>query len=293
MIKFRSQTGTERDLFFSNLQNLFGTIRQKLGGNTNPTPEHFSNLFKKVMVHQHIKFVKSGNCIDDQTKSGDTIILQYFMEELKENAAPTQSAKAAESVPDEILVDIGFVPDGKCLDVHHKELAYYQIGVVLFYMIKKIDCECCLSRFRLGPGDPKPREAAYVVHKDTVKLVYAHHEVLPFFYDLESLIRHIAKKLPKELDKGCALLKFAKEAALTTWQFGSAMKSVLAVPTCDAGHDLEKFLKSAGSQYLKNRFNQTFRVMQRKSGEAKKQCKSKAVKRTKKNKNEIKNNISS
>jgi hypothetical protein len=212
------------------------------------------------------------------------------MEALNDKITSTQPVRAAETLPEELLADIDFLPDGCTLDTHVKELAYYQIGVVLYYMTRRMDCESCLSRFRLRCDDPKPREAAYVAYKDTSKLIYAHTDVLPFFYNLECLVHHIKGKLPKELDKGCALMKFAKEAAMTTWQFGSAMKSFLTVPTCVAGHDLEKYLTKAGTQYLKNRFNQTFRVMQRISGEAKKQQKMAAPKRTKQNKNEIKNN---
>ncbi|CAI6347161.1 unnamed protein product [Macrosiphum euphorbiae] len=55
------------------LENLFGTIRQQLGNNTNPTPIQFIWAFKKIFCVEYFRHSPDANCIEDL----DNVLCQF------------------------------------------------------------------------------------------------------------------------------------------------------------------------------------------------------------------------
>ena len=180
-----------------NLELFFGKIRSHLGWNNNPTCRQFAAAYKKLLMHNDISTVLTGNCLaitdnlpiilsvpSTPTSKKTNTVSQMFVNEL--------NGRSIDSYDVEIDVE-SLDMIGECVlgcDFLLINVVSYIAGFVCYQLRKKIRCVTCLDALISGSNErPRyPNSHEFLKFKCKGKLIIPPNDVVTIYYTTEKFI---------------------------------------------------------------------------------------------------------
>ena len=128
----------------------FCAVRGRGRWNNNPTVRQFKVAYKRLLMHQNVKAVETGNCIPQEQYKILAISSRAEKQQVDAHAEYAVDQRRSRINYDEAILDHDYsdVPDL----VHSLRIVVYIGGFVVQKLLKVVYCDECLSALLL-PGD--------------------------------------------------------------------------------------------------------------------------------------------
>jgi hypothetical protein len=210
------------------LENLFSVVRHKGGNCTNPTPIHFSRIFKQITCDKLLKPVATGNCEIDVTEVLQTMCNSTCVFESSIDREDKRKFVDTPLLAKQVAFRTNLLPSDQ-MSVLEDNALHYVAGYLLRIVLMWHNCDVCGELFRGNNGYPKRNEVftnlkKYNVNSGLVNVSQTFHY---YIQTLETMLQSVVKNSMHEYDIGKKFLSDLK---------------VLDVPTKCKGFPKIKFL---------------------------------------------------
>ncbi|CAI6344938.1 unnamed protein product [Macrosiphum euphorbiae] len=168
------------------IENLFCTIRQQNGNNTNPTPYQFLFAFKKIFLLNYFQHSEKANCIND---------LDAILTQIPTDSDLDISTLFADKTPFQFKktcpLSIGHV-DYRNLEIPEQNAFIYVCGYIMSKCLTKHSCEICLEYAKTQKNlDPSFLLCFFKAYENAEKSTFGnlnmpHENFYNYVYSLES-----------------------------------------------------------------------------------------------------------
>ena len=136
------------------IELFFGKIRSMSGCNDNPTARQFKSAYKKILTHNDIQNVVSGNCLALEDipilTAGKGYVVSNNVEVVVPSVVSINSSLSKKRMMDDSFLsqqddeDI-YIPSEKILSCCSEKIVAYIGGFVCFKLKKSLHCETCAN----------------------------------------------------------------------------------------------------------------------------------------------------
>lgn len=168
------------------LENLFCTLRQQNGNNTNPTPYQFLFAFKKIFLLNYFQHSEKANCIND---------LDEILTHMPTDSDPNFSTLFTSATPFHFKktssLSIGQV-DYRNLEIPDQNAFIYVCGYIMSKCLSKHSCDICINYAKTQKRlDPSFLLCFFKAYENAEKSMFGnlqmpHDNFYNYVYDLES-----------------------------------------------------------------------------------------------------------
>lgn len=168
------------------LENLFCTLRQQNGNNTNPTPYQFLFAFKKIFLLNYFQHSDKANCINDLDK-----ILTQIPTDSGQDISTLIADKTPFNFKRTCLLSIGQV-DYRNLEIPDQNAFIYVCGYIMSKCLIQHSCEICLEYAKTQKKlDPSFLLCFFKAYENAEKSTFGnfnmpHENFYNYIYKLES-----------------------------------------------------------------------------------------------------------
>ena len=180
------------------LELFFSAIRSRGGWNNNPSVVHFKAAWQRLLCHQQLKEVGTGNCVSQDScriLSISSRIDRHQPLDITTLAANQSNASNDDDLQLPVLFDHDYVLDGigdiHILSLYVENVVTYIAGFVVRSIKKRIDCDKCIDALCGMPEDLRVSrdDFALIDAKDNGGLVHPSDSVISLCKASESCFR--------------------------------------------------------------------------------------------------------
>ena len=242
------------------LELFFAVIRSRGGNNNNPSPLQLRATWKRLLTHNHVKDVATGNC--EPTNACKLLTINGCIEQMQRKLGVDLDSlsRSRQNNPDEetksVCVDHDYMPSMTSLSKFVDNVIVYIAGFVVRSLQSELHCDICIGSLRyVRQDDVCQSDFGLIETKDRGGLISPSNDVIAVCKSAELSIRKIIGPSQKPAIKNNVTVRI--ENVLSNF-IGTNIFMSLAehgLETTPLNNHLVNLIRSIASKYIKIRLH--------------------------------------